>query len=98
MSVTGFEAFTATIDGVMAGGGSLRRDEGIAQFCGAATSPAFWRRGVQAPLLRFRLDCARRAGCDVAVVTTQPASKSQQNVQCEGFHLLYSRQLLVKSP
>jgi len=39
---------------------------------------------------------ARSAGCDVATVTVQPASRSQQNVQREGFHLLYARQLLVQ--
>ena len=32
------------------------------------------------------------------MVTTQPGSKSQQNVQREGFSLLYSRALLVKNP
>ena len=31
-----------------------------------------------------------------AVVTTQPGSKSQQNVQRRGFHLLYTRAILVK--
>jgi hypothetical protein len=36
------------------------------------------------------------AGCDVAVVTTQPGSKSQQNVQRRGFDLLYARAVLVK--
>jgi hypothetical protein len=32
----------------------------------------------------------------VAVVTTQPASRSQQNVQRRGFDLLYTRAILVK--
>ncbi len=35
-------------------------------------------------------------GCDVAVVTTQPGSKSQQNTQRAGFDLLYTRAILVK--
>jgi len=70
----------------------------VAQFGGAATLPAFRRRGVQTALLRARLAVAERAGCDIAVVVTQPASKSQQNVQREGFSLLYARQLLVKGP
>jgi hypothetical protein len=33
---------------------------------------------------------AMRAGCDIAVVTTQSGSKSQQNVQRRSFHLLYT--------
>jgi GNAT superfamily N-acetyltransferase len=98
MNVPGFEAAVVRLNGSIAGGGSLRFDAGIAQFTGAATLPAFRRRGVQTALLRWRLEHARAAGCDVAIVTTQPASKSQQNVQREGFQLLYSRQLLVKTP
>ena len=98
LSASTFEAAVVRLNGSIAGGGSLRFDAGIAQFTGAATLPAFRRRGVQTALLRWRLEHARAAGCDVAIVTTQPASKSQQNVQREGFQLLYSRQLLVKTP
>ncbi len=98
MSVTGFEGFVARIDDRIVGGGSLRIDDGVAQFAGASTLPAFRRRGVQTALLHHRLTFARARGCDVAVVTTQPASKSQMNVQREGFQLLYARQLLIKSP
>jgi hypothetical protein len=32
----------------------------------------------------------------MAVVTTQPGSKTQQNVRREGVQLLYARQLLVR--
>jgi hypothetical protein len=43
-----------------------------------------------------RLSVAAAAGCDVGVITTQPASKSQQNAQRSGFDLLYTRAILVK--
>jgi len=98
MSLPGFEAALLRIDGQAVGGGSFRLDTGIAQFSGAATLPAFRRRGIQTALLRWRLAFAREVGCDIAVVVTQPASKSQQNAQREGFSLLYARQLLVKMP
>lgn len=98
MQVPGFECMTARIDGTIAGGAALRIDGDIAQCCGAATLPAFRRRGVQTALLRWRLAHAAARGCRVAVVTTQPASRSQQNVEREGFSLLYARQLLVKAP
>ena len=81
--------------GVVAGGASMRISEGVAQLAGAATAPAHRRRGVQTALLSARLADAARAGCDVAVVTTQPGSKSQQNVQRRGFQLLYTRAVLV---
>ena len=63
---------------------------------GAATRPSHRRRGVQSSLLAARLARAAEAGCDVAVVTTQPGSKSQQNVQRQGFELLYTRAVLVR--
>ena len=65
---------------------------------GAATAPAHRRRGVQTALLSARLADAAAAGCDVAVITTQPGSKSQQNAQRRGFDLLYTRAVLVKQP
>jgi len=72
--------------------------EGIAQLTGAATAPAHRRRGVQTALLLARLTDAAAAGCDIAVVTTQPGSRSQRNVQRRGFDLLYTRAVLVKQP
>ena len=88
--------YLALRDGVVAGGGGLRITDGVAQLVGAATAPEHRRRGVQTALLATRLADAADAGCDIAVVTTAPGSKSQQNVQRQGFHLLYTRAVLVK--
>jgi GNAT superfamily N-acetyltransferase len=93
---SGFRRYVARIDGVVAGSASLRIDGDIAQLAGAATLPAFRRRGVQAALLRHRLQDARDAGCTLAVVTTAPGSTSQANVQRRGFALLYTRAILVR--
>ena len=102
-AVRDFEAagvmrYVALCDGVIAGGASFRMAEGVAQLTGAATAPAHRRRGVQSALLSARLADAASAGCDIAVVTTQPASKSQHNVQRRGFDLLYTRAVLVQQP
>jgi GNAT superfamily N-acetyltransferase len=91
-----FERFIARRDGVVAGGASLRIHQGVAQLAGAATLPEHRRQGVQTALLRHRLLDAARRGCDVAVVTTQPGSKSTENVQRFGFSVLYVRAILVK--
>jgi GNAT superfamily N-acetyltransferase len=72
--------------------------DGIAQLSGASTAPAHRRRGIQTALLSARLADAAAVGCGAAVVTTQPASRSQQNVQRRGFDLLYTRAVLVKKP
>ncbi|HEU5391599.1 MAG TPA: GNAT family N-acetyltransferase [Streptosporangiaceae bacterium] len=88
--------YAALRDGVIVGGATMRIAEGVAQLTGAATVPAHRRRGVQTALLSARLADAAAAGCDVAVIITQPGSKSQQNAQRQGFDLLYTRAVLVK--
>jgi hypothetical protein len=93
----GVTCYLALCDGVIAGGATMRTAEGLVQF-GAATAPAYRRRGVQTALLAARLADAAAAGSDIAVVATQPGSKSQQNVQRRGFDLLYTRAVLVKQP
>lgn len=92
----GVTPYVAVVDGRIAGGGSMRVTDGVAQLTGAATAPDHRRRGVQAALLAARLRDAVHAGADIAVVTTAPGSLSQRNVQRRGFHLLYTRAVFVK--
>ena len=98
LAAAGVARYAALAGGVIVGGASFHLAEGVAQLTGAATAPAHRRRGVQTALLAARLADAAAAGCDIAVVTTQPGSKSQQNVQRRGFDLLYTRAILVKRP
>ena len=95
-AAAGVVRYLALRDAVPAAGASLRIADGVAQLAGSATAPAHRRRGIQSTLLAARLTDALAAGCDIAVVTTQPGSKSHQNVQRRGFHLLYTRAVLVK--
>jgi GNAT superfamily N-acetyltransferase len=92
----GMALYLARRDGEIAGGGSVRISKGLAQMSGASTLPAHRRRGVQSTLLRARLSDAARAGCDLAITCTEPASKSQENMQRAGFELLYARAVLVR--
>jgi hypothetical protein len=94
----GFSRYLATVDGAVAAAAAMRLCDGVAQLCGAATLPPFRRRGLQTALLHARLHAAANAGCDIAVVTTEPGSKSQQNAQRAGFGLVYSRAILIKEP
>jgi ribosomal protein S18 acetylase RimI-like enzyme len=94
----GFTRYLAFVDGAAASAASMRLFEGVAQMCGAATLPPFRRRGLQSALLQTRLHEAAAAGCDVAVVTTEPGSKSQENAERAGFALMYSRAILIKEP
>ncbi len=97
-AAAGVQRCVAVNGGVIAGVASFRLADGVAQLTGAATAPAHRRRGIQTALLSSRLALAAAAGCDIAVVTTQPASKSQENAQRRGFELLYTRAVLVKQP
>lgn len=96
LGAAGVDRYVALRDGAFAGGAGLRIADGIAQLAGAATAPAHRRRGIHTALISARLADATEAGCDVAVVTAQPGSRSQQNVQRLGFDLLYTRAILVK--
>jgi GNAT superfamily N-acetyltransferase len=97
-TAAGARRYIALHDGVIAGGAFVRIAEGLAQFAGAATAPEHRRQGVQTALLSARLADAAAAGCDIAVITTVPGSKSQQNAQRQGFDLLYTRAVLLKQP
>ena len=91
-----YSSYLARLDGEAAGGAAFHLFAGVAQLAGAATRPRYRGRGVQTALLAARLADAAAAGCDIAVITTQPGSKSQQNAQRQGFDLLYTRTILVR--
>ncbi|HEY3866874.1 MAG TPA: GNAT family N-acetyltransferase [Actinocrinis sp.] len=95
-ALEGIRRYVALRHGEPAGGAGFRAAEGIAQLTGAATAPAHRRHGVQTALIAARLADAAAAGCELAVVTTQPGSTSQQNMQRRGFDLQYTRAVLVK--
>jgi GNAT superfamily N-acetyltransferase len=98
MDVPGFRRYCAWIDGRLVGTATLRLDGGLAQLCGASTLPGWRRRGVQTALLGRRLADAAAAGCDIAVMTTSPGTKSQENGLKQGFALLYVRAIMIKDP
>lgn len=95
-SAVGVRRYLALADGVPAGGASAAFRDGVAAFTGAATWRQFRRRGIQTALLAARLSDAVAEGCDIAIVTTSPATKSQQNAQRQGFELLYTRAVLTR--
>ena len=97
MGAPGFIHYLARIDGEAVGEAAMRIDEDLAQIAGAGTLPHARGRGVQKALLQRRLADARRAGCTLAVVTTAPGTRSQDNVMRRGFTLLYTRAILIRA-
>jgi GNAT superfamily N-acetyltransferase len=93
-SIPAVSCWLARVDGAIAGGGALVFHNGLALICGDGTLPEFRSQGVQTALLRARLDHARRSGCDLAVICTQPGSSSQRNAERQGFQVVYARTLM----
>jgi hypothetical protein len=93
--VPGVTAWLARVEGKPAGGGSLLIHDGLALICGDGTLPRFRHRGVQTALLHTRLAHASAAGCDLAVICTQPGSGSQRNAERQGFRVVYARTMLT---
>jgi GNAT superfamily N-acetyltransferase len=87
-SLPGVTALVAVLDGTPVGAASVMVLGLIAMLGGAATLPAFRRRGVQRALIEARLAVAARAGCELAVVTADPVSSSGRNVERTGFQLI----------
>ena len=79
-----------------AAAGALFREAGIAALYGTATLPEFRRRGVQSALIARRLHEAALAGCEYAVVSTQPGSGSQRNMERRGFRVAYTKIVMVR--
>ena len=61
----------------------------------ASVLPEFRGRGIQKALLHARMEYARAAGCDYAMVFTAPNSTSEQNVMKIGFEKAYEKYKLV---
>ena len=95
-SVPGFVRYLARVDGTAVGEAAMRIDGDLAQLAGAGTLPYARGRGVQKALLQRRLADAITAGCTLAVVTTAPGTRSQENVMRRGFALLYARAILIR--
>ncbi len=89
-------AFLAWYGEALAGGGGMYAHGSVVELGGASTRPAFRRKGIQRALIEARLAAARRQGCDLALVLTDPGSDSQRNLQRVGFALAYTLVVMQK--
>jgi GNAT superfamily N-acetyltransferase len=87
-ALSGVTALVAMLDGKPGGAASVMVLGSTAVLGGAATLPAFRRRGVQRALIEARLAVAIRAGCTLAIVTADPGSSSGRNAERTGFQLI----------
>lgn len=91
--------FLARIEDKVAGGcgGRVIPEARIAAFFGTATLPEYRNRGVQSALIAKRLQEAALAGCEYAVVSTNPGSGSQRNMERRGFHVAYTKAVMMRT-
>lgn len=91
--------FLVRLEGTVIAGaaGTVYPEHGVAAMFGAATLPAFRGRGAQTALLQARLQAASHAGCDLAVICTQPGSGSQRNAERQGFRVAYTKVVMVRA-
>lgn len=87
----GGQSFLAETGGRAIATGSLCIHEGVALMAGASTIPEARNRGAQRALFEARLRYAKDAGCDLAMVCTEPGSASQRNAERQGFRIAYTR-------
>lgn len=66
----------------------------IACLFGATVLPAYRRRGVQSGLIVERLKRAAAAGCELAVIHSNPGVATERTAQRMGFFLAYSKVIL----
>lgn len=77
-----------------AAGAALSVHEGTAVLFADSTVNRFRRHGLQATLIRHRLNVAVALGCDLACAVTTPGSISQRNYERAGFQVAYTKILM----
>lgn len=87
--------YLAYVDGRPASAGLSFLRDGVLGIAGTATRPAFRRRGLQSAIVARALNDARGKS-ELVMATTEPGSISQRTFERFGFHVIYTRAILVK--
>jgi len=87
----GVSAFAVYDKEQIVAGATIAIHEGVADLGVTSTLAAYRNRGLQKLLLKERLVFAKKAAVPLAIVTTEPGSVSDINVQKRGFHCAYTR-------
>jgi len=87
----GFQGFLVEQDGTAVATAGLVIRSGVALFAGASTILPARGQGAQRVVLAERLQHASQAGCDLAMMVTEPGSASQRNAERSGFQIAYTR-------
>jgi hypothetical protein len=87
--------YLAYVDGEPASAGLSFVRDGVLGIFGTATLPSFRRRGLQGAIVARAMNDGRDKS-DLVIATTEPGSISQRTFERLGFHVMYTRAILVK--
>ncbi|KTD03371.1 GNAT family N-acetyltransferase [Fluoribacter gormanii] len=87
----GVSAYAVYDKEVIVAGASIAIHGDFCDLGVTSTLPAYREKGLQKRLLKARLNSAKQQGVSWAMVTTEPGSVSDCNVQKIGFHCAYTR-------
>lgn len=92
----GVTAFAVYENGQIIAGATVAIHNGLADLGVTSTLPAYRGRGLQKLLLKYRLVFVQEQNVPLAMVTTEPGSVSDLNVQKVGFRCAYTRLKFTK--
>ena len=84
----------ARMGGQAAGAAGMEVSGEISCLFGATVLPKFRRRSIQSALIIHRLQKAKSAGCELAVIHSAPGIATERNAQRMGFFLAYSKVIM----
>jgi GNAT superfamily N-acetyltransferase len=87
----GVKAFAVYDKGLIVAGSLLAMHEDFCDLGVTSTLPAYRGKGLQKKMLTTRLNFAKKQGLAWAIVTTEPGTISDANVQKMGFQCAYTR-------
>jgi GNAT superfamily N-acetyltransferase len=90
-AAAGYVGFMVEKDGRVIATAGLVMHERVALLAGASTIPDARGEGAQRAGLAARLKHAAQAGCDLAMIVTEPGGPSQRNAERNGFRVAYTR-------
>jgi GNAT superfamily N-acetyltransferase len=89
-------AYIASIDGIVAAGGSCELTAPCGALFGMTTLEKFRNRGLQRALMIARLNAAQQSGCKYLTIGSKPDSATGRNALRLGFQVAYTKAILIR--
>lgn len=91
-----YDSYVARVGREVVGAGGCESSDGSTALFGTSVKPAYRKRGIQQALIAKRLERAREKGSRLAFIISGPGIPTERNAARLGFHMAYTRAVLVK--